>query len=741
MKRVDLRKREHNDDKGFLNKINLTKNDNNVETSTANIFEIMKKDARSAFTNPIVILLLLGIIILPSLYSLVNIYACWDPYEETGNVKFAIANEDHGAQYQNYTVNVGNDLITSLSNNTDFKWEFVSSEELRRGVHNGTYYAGIIIPHDFSKSIVSITTEKPHTANLEYLVNEKTNPVGAKLTDAASKAVFNKLNSEIVAFINVAALDKLGELQSGLAEGAQEMGEGADKLSAGADKVASGADQIDNGANKLSRGADELASGATELSRGAVKIADGADQVAMGTRTVAEKTEEIEVISNDTYETFKRIKNAIENNSDSSRYSEDIDKLDADTAAIAERLRDIDSRSKNVSIDAANLSDAAYNLSNDASILETETADESYEIHEISTQFDNVSSDITRLKEKIRSGADKSDINRILDEIDTELYGINKKIGYFNNQTHLLADGSENLSIGSHKMVNGSKQLADGSIQLSNGVHILSNGTIELAAGAELLGYASASALQNASDALGVASDQLYNVTRISDDDAEDYFLGPVKLQRYEEFPANNYGSQVSPFYLVLSMWVGALINTVLLKTGSSVGTKYRPHEMYFGKLLIFNIMAILQTTVTLIGACILGIDIYNGPVFVLTCYFVAIMFMAIIYSLASLFGEVGKGIAILLLVFQISGSGGIYPVEIMNTIFGILYPFLPMTHAINIVREAQLGLIWSNYIPSFIYLLLIGIGVIIAATLLKQRWDKRTKFFEDKLKESGLFN
>ena len=126
---------------------------------------------------------------------------------------------------------------------------------------------------------------------------------------------------------------------------------------------------------------------------------------------------------------------------------------------------------------------------------------------------------------------------------------------------------------------------------------------------------------------------------------------------------------------------------------------------------------------------------------FIFSCYFVAIMFMAIIYSLSSVFGEVGKGIAILLLVFQISGSGGIYPVEIMNEIFGVIYPYLPMTHAINIVRESQLGLIWNNFLPSFAYLLIITVIIVLVSVVLKQRWDKRTKFFEEKLEESDLFN
>ena len=126
---------------------------------------------------------------------------------------------------------------------------------------------------------------------------------------------------------------------------------------------------------------------------------------------------------------------------------------------------------------------------------------------------------------------------------------------------------------------------------------------------------------------------------------------------------------------------------------------------------------------------------------FVLSCYFVAVTFMAIIYSLTSVFADLGKGVAILLLVFQIMGSGGVYPVEIMNYIFGVLYPYLPMTHAINMVREAQLGLIWSNFLPSFAYLLILGVVVVLLSILLKQRWDKRIKYFEDKLEESDLFN
>ena len=156
----------------------------------SNIIEIMKNDFKSAFSNPIVTLILVAIIILPSLYALLNIYACWDPYGNTGDVEFAIANLDNGTSFQDQKINVGNELVKDLKNNTKFKWTFVTEDELRDGVYKGDYYAGIVIPKNLSKNIVSIATDNPEQAKLEYVVNVKANPVAAKLTNTAANTVF-----------------------------------------------------------------------------------------------------------------------------------------------------------------------------------------------------------------------------------------------------------------------------------------------------------------------------------------------------------------------------------------------------------------------------------------------------------------------------------------------------------------------------------------------------------------------
>ena len=243
-----------------------------------------------------------------------------------------------------------------------------------------------------------------------------------------------------------------------------------------------------------------------------------------------------------------------------------------------------------------------------------------------------------------------------------------------------------------------------------------------------------------ASSSLGSTANTLGGITGIDEDTLGDYFLSPVELERNELFSVNSYGSDVSPFYLVLSMWVGAVITCVMMNPGTSQGTKYSPFEMYFGKLLTYIIMSILQACVTIIGCYLLGIQILNPILFIASCILVSMIFMILIYSIISAIGTVGKAIGVVLLVLQISATGGIYPIQIMHPFFRALYPYMPMTYGITLVREAQLGTVWSNYIPALAILLAIGFVTIIAAVIIKEKLDKPSHYFEEKLEESKLF-
>ena len=263
---------------------------------------------------------------------------------------------------------------------------------------------------------------------------------------------------------------------------------------------------------------------------------------------------------------------------------------------------------------------------------------------------------------------------------------------------------------------------------------------MSLAAGSELLANSASGALINAASSLGLASSSLSDVTGINKDKMGDYFYSPVTLDEHELYPVSNYGSEVAPFYVVLSMWVGAVITCVMLRPGQSTGTKYSPIEMYLGKLLFFLIMSLLQASITLILLFVLGIDMNNPMIFILSALLISAIFMLICYSLISALGQVGKAIAVILLVLQISGTGGIYPIQLMDPFFQNLYPYLPMTHAITLLREAGLGLLWSNYIPSLVVLLATAFAIFIIAMVVKEFADKGAHWFDKKLNETDLF-
>ena len=605
-----------------------------------NIIEIMKNDFKSAFSNPVVTIVLIGIIVLPSLYALLNIEACWDPYGNTGDVQFAIANLDNGSSFQNETINIGNELVKELKDNDKFDWTFVTEKELRDGVYNGKYYAGIVIPRNLTENVLSITTDDPQQAKLEYVVNIKSNPVATKLTDSGANAVYNTLNSKIIQIINLAAYGKLGELQEGLASGASQLAGGGALLQAGADQVADGASQVSSGTGQVESGASQVQSGASQVTSNVGKIEQGASQVEQGSSAVKDGASQVE------------------------KGSEELE------SAV------------------------------DPSLIPEGPVKEYVE----------GSGELAKGSSQVAGGASQ------------------------------LADGSVSRAKGSSKVATGSGKVADGASQVAGGSVELAEGSLALAAGAELLSTSAAQALFTAAGSLASSASTLGQITGINETILGDYFFAPVSLDRNEIFPVPDYGSNVSPFYIVLSMWVGGIITCAMLKPGVAKGTKYTPREMYFGKLGIFLTLSILQACITLGGAILMGIYISNVPLFILSGILVSSVFMILIYSLVSALGEVGKAIAVVLLVFQISGTGGIYPVQIMGEVFQALNPYLPMTYAITLMREAQLGLVWSNYQPALIILLGIGIITVIVLLILKTKADSAAHYFESRLEDSGLF-
>ena len=368
-----------------------------------------------------------------------------------------------------------------------------------------------------TENVVSIAGDDPKQAELEYVVNVKSNPVATKLTDTGANTVYTTLNAKIIQIINLAAYGKLGELQEGLAAGAGQLASGGGQLQAGAAQVSSGASQVSSGVSQVQDGASQVKDGASQVQQGKSAVEQGASQVKQGSSAVQQGASQVQ------------------------KGSEELDSA----------------------VDPSLIPDGPVKEYIDSS---SELAKGSGKVADGSSQVAQGASDV--------------------------------------------ADGSSQLADGSSKVAGGASALADGSVQLAEG-------SLSLAAGAELLGNSAAQALFTAAGSLGATANQLSAITGINETLLGDYFFSPVKLERNEVFSVPDYGSNVAPFYIVLSMWVGALITCVMMEPKSSVGTKYSPFEMYSGKLLIYIVMSILQACVTIIGAHLLGVHIDNYPLFI----------------------------------------------------------------------------------------------------------------------------
>src|SRR5690625_3532692 len=220
------------------------------------------------------------------------------------------------------------------------------------------------------------------------------------------------------------------------------------------------------------------------------------------------------------------------------------------------------------------------------------------------------------------------------------------------------------------------------------------------------------------------------------------FFSEPVLLDEHSVFPIENYGSGMTPFYTILSLWVGGLLLISLVSTNTSLPDDFSSHHVYFGKLLLFVFLGILQTLIVTTGDIfLLQVNISSPIWFVVFGLFCSLIFMTIVYTFVSIFGDVGKSMVIVMLVLQIAGSGGTYPVVLLPKFFQVISPFLPFTYAIDLMREALGGIVWSNVIYDLIILTIFGIIAIIFGTLLKKPINKVTNKSMKKSRESGIFD
>jgi putative membrane protein len=630
------------------------------------IGKIFKKDMKTVKNNPAVMVVLLVIILLPSLYALLNIEATWDPYARTSNIEVAVVNEDLGYTTNGTNYNVGNMLVDELKNNTNFSWQFVDESTGLNGVKNGKYYAVLIIPSNFSQQLLSIQTSNPQQAQIQYIVNDKTNPIAPRLTNAGVDAIQTQINDEVVKTVDGIIFGKLSDL-----------GEYAAANKAEFLKAKSFVNELNGKIGEIDSTIGQANTDINTVNSIWPKIKAALPEIQKTSNTV--RTE------------YDSLYTQIESNP--TKALTNVQNMELQVNTVITTLKYIDA-----------ILTSLYDTTGDAQLKPIIDQVES----DINTA-NNVLVILKQVEADIKNGTNPTgDLTKLKSSIDTMDNAINTLVANEGNIDKQLTEASAKLSL-----VNTQWPTIKSAIPV---------------AAAKLNSI-------NESDINGLIAFSAMNQTGV-----QNYFDSPVELQKQDMYHIDNYGSALAPFYISISLWIGCIIAAAMISMRVKSRIKYRAESIYLGRMGLFIVISLLQSILVALGALYLHVQVTSSIMFVFTTLFIGLCSMIIVYSLTSAIGNAGKSLAIVILVFQITATGGTFPVQILPPFFQAIHPYLPLTYAIGALREVIGGIIWSSYWYNILILGLFAVITLVVTLIIKEKLNKRAQWTEKRLEDSGLF-
>ncbi|EPY2277580.1 YhgE/Pip family protein [Clostridium sporogenes] len=715
-----------------------------------NIFKIYRRDLQNIITNWVAIVVMLGLMILPSLYAWFNIKSSWDPYANTKSISVAVVNKDKAAFFKGQSINVGEELVNKLKINKNIGWKFVNEKEAEKGVKYGKYYASVVIPEDFSYKILSITRDKQVKPTLIYSVNEKSNAVAPKITSKGITTVQSEVTKTFVKTVNGIIFEIFNKLGIELEKGKPKLKDLMNMIFYVNDKMP----EINASIDKLEKGAITLEEFIEKINKDIPLIKDTINRaLSAGDKTKLFLSKSKEGINNvapyikQDLIIAKKINNTAE-------------------VLIGEGVGLIEKNSQQSKEDLVTAKDKLTNVKEILnSILELVDIINKDKKNIILKDFENRIKD---MKERVNNKIEN--INTVIASIDRgEKVSVevlnrlkNKANGIDSILEQIIEDFNPKIVPAINNVLNDLIVVADNTIQL------LKNANENLPEATELLdkGYTGAekgikgikilkSNLPSIEKSIGEVSnklktldddERLNEIIKLMKNNAKiesDFISNPVEIKENRIYPIPNYGSAMAPFFTTLSLWVGALILVSILSVDVKDikgAKKLKVHEKYFGRYFTFMTIAIFQALIVSLGDIyLLKVYVSNKPIFILFSIFISIIFSMIIYTLVSVFGNVGKALGVILLVLQISASGGTFPIEVTPGFFQRINPLLPFTYAVSGMREAVGGVIEGILLRDIVILLIYFTLSILLALLLKKKLEKINKNFVRKFKESGL--
>ena len=736
------------------------------------IWGIFKRDMCHATRNVIAVIVSMGLVVVPALYAWFNIAASWDPYGNTKALKVAVANNDKGYKSDliPVRVNVGETIISTLHANDQLDWQFVKSDKAIDGVESGEYYAAIVIPKGFSADMMTLFSPDIKHAQLKYYLNEKINPIAPHITDQGATTVVNTIDKTFAKTIAQVGLDLASSIlhysqSPQMAEYMRNLNGNltttADTLSGASQQVTSysqllgSANDIVDSTGKLLASATKAGkqaqnalkqgkSGATSLTSAGANVTSSVntalDQVSGAFDQVAAKVNKaFDAIDKDSDTAASQLTTLSEQvSSGESLYDtyitslnhmrESVEQLpDSDSAkqalleAIDQEITLLEAAKGDSQKLAQQLKDASTQVTQDTAAAERSRKEILNRITSAKQSISNVRDDYaTNVKPKIDALA--CTVSTLISQTDSMITQLSGTTDSLNDVTSSV--GTNIASI---------RSTLDGIATKLNSSATTLNTLITA---------------MNSSDNGAENSNELKSLTTSNASTLSTLISAPVALHRVAVYPIANYGSAMAPFYTILSIWVGAIILCAMLKV--TISDREKAHVLglgdtlpriagpsgpgnascwglrldheYFGRYAIFALLALLQGTLVCLGDMyFLGVQANHALQFLAVGWLAALVFSNIVYTLTVSFGDIGKAVAVVLLVMQVAGSGGTFPIETLPKFFQMLYPFLPFPHAIDAMHAAMAGSYGNEYLLDMVYLSLFLIPSLLLGLVLRK--------------------
>ena len=713
-----------------------------------NIIEIFRKDIKEVFRKANTWIIIVGLIFLPSMYAWPNILSSWDPYGHTNNIKVAVTSEDEGATVDGKDLNLGNSLVEGLKNNKNLDWQFVSNkQEAEDGVRIGDYYASIVVPKNFSKDMTSVSRTEPQRATIEYTVNEKINAISPKITNSGASAIANNISKNFVETANGIIFEKLHEAGikfeenlPSIEKAKEEIFKLNDNFSTYESTLSELIGKVEYGYNILNNVQNTL----PEIDRVATNSIMIADKAGITINNIQGFNERLLPIINNHLNVVEEV------SKEANVIAKEIQQKPDKTEEIKARQKALDSRlqasTERLQL-VKNIFEYFNNLSNERLF--------NNQLERVTTLLNDIMT-IKEVNNNIYNKMDHYDeiANTVKEEFVNKSARVNEVSSNMNSKlnvevapliSQVLSRAEVNIDKVSGIIAGAQGELPAVERKLSETEVKISNAYGKLLSLQAQMPSAK-SKIQKLTDEIkkadsGIDKNQLFNLLKVDYKQQAEFFANPVKLQENKLYHIENYGSAMTPFYTVLSIWVGSLLMSSLLTTKvEDEENKYKPYQKYFGRGLLFVIISLFQTLIITLGDMyVLGTQATSPYRFVLYALLISLLFSSIIYTIVCILGNVGKAVCIVLLVLQLGSSGGTFPIQMTSEFFQALYPKVPFTYSIGLLREAVGGV----YIPAVerdikilvIYLIVVLVGGAILVSL-----KARSKKLSRERERSKLF-